>query len=173
MIIDREDGLYKYLSKLGVDNIDEVYIHLAENGRYGRKDVQAYYSDKFKPSVIEELEEKELEKILDYYVDLKSIKILKTNEMNKALAEYKANNDPELREVIINSNLRDVLMMCLNYKSLHKDIDIEDLVQVANIGLLTALDKFDPKHNIGFRDYIVYYLNETISEEFEGEEINE
>ena len=36
--------------------------------------------------------------------------------------------------------------MCLNYKTLHKDVDIQDLVQVANIGLLFAIDKYNPKN---------------------------
>lgn len=167
MIIDKSDGLYKYLTRLGVDNIDEVYLHLAENGRYTRNDVQAYFSERLKPSVIEELDDNELEKVLDYYVDLKKAKVIKASEMNKALAEYKATGDRALRDMIINSNLRDVLMMCLNYKTLHKDIDVQDLVQVASLGLMTALDKYDPSHKIAFKDYIVYYLNEKISEEFE------
>ena len=58
-------------------------------------------------------------------------------------------------------------MICLNYKSLHKNVDIQDLVQIANIGLITALDKYQPDSRVAFRDYIVYYLNEKISEEFE------
>ena len=63
MVIDRTDELYKYLTKLGVDNIDEAYTEFASNGRYTRADVQAYIMAKLEPSVIKELDEKELEKI--------------------------------------------------------------------------------------------------------------
>ena len=167
MVIDKTDELYRYLAKLGVDDIDKAYIEFASLGRCTRADVQAYLMSKLEPSVIDEIDEKELEKVLDYFIDLKSMKVIKTKDMSKALKDYKNTNDPELRELIINSNLRDVLMICLNYKSLHKDVDIQDLVQIANIGLLTALDKYQPDSRIAFMDYIVYYLNEQISEEFE------
>ena len=167
MVIDRTDELYRYLSKLGVDDIDATYIEFARQGRSTRADVQAYLIDKLEPSVVEELDESELEKVLDYFVDMKTMKVIKAKDMPRMLKEYKQSNDKSLRELIINSNLRDVLMICLNYKTLHKDIDIQDLVQIANIGLITALDKYQPENRLSFRDYVVYYLNEKISEEFE------
>ncbi len=167
MIIDRLDALYSYLTKLGVDNIDAVYTELAENGRYTRRDVQAYYSERLNPSVVNEIDEAELEKVLDYYVDLKAIKKVKSSELNQMIVEYKESGDRTLRDSIINAQLRDLFMICLNYKSLHKNIDLQDLVQVANVGLLTALERYEPKYKIAFKDYVIYYVNEMISEEFE------
>lgn len=167
MIIDKLDALYQYLTKLGVDNIDEVYTELASNGRYTRRDVQAYYSERLKPSITKDIDESELEKVLDYYIDLKMLNKVKPSELNKMLIQYKSTKDKALRDNIVNAYLKDVLMMCINYKSLHTDIDVQDLVQVANIGLLTALDKYEPKYRIAFNDYVIYYVNEKISEEFE------
>ncbi len=170
MVIDKTDKLYNYLSKLNVDDIDEEYLTFAKMGRYSRKDVQIYCIEKFKPSMTSELDEKELEKVLDYYIDIKNVKPVSTQELNNMLIKYKQSLNRDLREQIINSQLRDVMMMCINYKSHNADIDLQDLIQVANISVLTALDKYEPKNKIAFKDYIVFYLNKAINQEFK--EIN-
>ena len=74
--IDKTDSLYKYLTKLGVaaNERDKLYLELAQTGRYKAKDIQSYFYSNFQPSVVEDLQEKDLEPILDYYVDIKKIK---------------------------------------------------------------------------------------------------
>ena len=55
--IDKSDKLYKYLTDLGVDNVDELYINLAKNGRYSRKDVLNYFHSTFNPSMTKEFDD--------------------------------------------------------------------------------------------------------------------
>lgn len=164
--IDKTDGLYKYLTGLGVENIDEEYLNLAQNGRYKIKDVLAYFAEIFHPSQTEEIKEDELEKILDYYVDLKKIKKLSNKELNEMLKKYKSTKDEKLKHTILNSQLKDVLYLCLNYKTLHKDADVQEIVQIANLGLMQALNKFNPDAKINFKDYIIYWVNKQITQEF-------
>ena len=57
-----------------------------------------------------------------------------------------------------------MLYLCLNYSTLHKNVDIQDLVQIANIGLIEAIEKFDEKSRTDFKDYMVYYIRENIKE---------
>ncbi len=165
--IDKTDKLYKYLSALKVKDIDKVYLELARAGIYSRKDIIAYLSSKFRPSLTEDFDESELEKILDYYVDLKKVKHINKTQLNEKLKRYFETHDAKIKEEIINSQLKDVLHMCLNYKSLHKDVDLQDLVQTANIGLMRAIDMYDPGARIDFKDYEIYYIGEQIKEEFE------
>ncbi len=165
--IDKTDNLYKYLLGLGVEDIDEVYLELAENGRFKLDDVRQYFRATFAPSQTEDIDESELEKILDYYTDLKKLKHLNTQQVKKLLEEYKKTEDNKIKELIINSQLKDILYLCLNYKTLHKDVDIQDLVQVANIGLLFAIDKYNPTAKIDFKDYVVYYIRENIKINYE------
>ncbi len=165
--IDETDKLYKYLTGLKVDDIDKTYLEFASAGRYNHDDILAYLSSRFQPSTTSDFDETELEKILDYYVDLKKVKQLNKRQLNAKLKTYFETHDESTRHEIINSNLKDVLHLCLNYKSLHKDVDIQDLVQIANIGLMQAIDKYDPSAKIDFKDYMIYYIGEHIKDEFQ------
>lgn len=160
--IDKTDSLYKYLTNLGVDNVDEEYVELAKNGRFKLDDVRTYFKSTFEPSQTEDVGEKELEKVLDYYVDLKKLKHLNSKALKEKLIKYKQTKDEKIKEEIINSQLKDVLYLCLNYSTLHKDVDIQDLVQIANIGLLEAIEKYKQVSNLDFNDYMVYYIRENI-----------
>ncbi len=162
--IDKTDALYKYLTTLKVDNIDETYLELAKNGRFKLDDVRAYFRETFRPSQTEDLNETELEKVLDYYVDIKKMKHLNSKALNDKLKEYKKKKNEELKNQIINSQLKDILYLCLNYSTLHKDVDIQDLIQVANIGLIEAIDKFDENARVDFKDYLTYYIRKNILE---------
>ncbi|MBO5954347.1 MAG: hypothetical protein J6Q13_00075 [Clostridia bacterium] len=164
--IDKKDNLYKYLTGLKVENIDEVYLELAKNGRFKLDDVRQYFRATFEPSQTEDVLESELEKILDYYVDLKKVKHLNSKALKEKLAEYKQTGSEKVKEQIINSQLKDILYLCLNYSTLHKDVDIQDLVQVANLGLIEAIEKYDETARLEFKDYMVYYIRKNINNEF-------
>lgn len=165
--IDKTDELYKYLTTLGIEEVEPVYLELAKNGRYKINDIRQYFRATFEPSGTQDVEEAELEKVLDYYIDLKKIKHVNSKQLKELLATYKQTKDQKVKEQIINSNLKDILYLCLNYSTLHKNIDIQDLVQVANLGLLEALEKYNPKARLDFKDYVVYYTREKIKNEFE------
>ncbi len=162
--IDKTDALYKYLTALKIEKVDEVYLELAKNGRFKLDDVRAYFRETFRPSQTEDVSESELEKVLDYYVDIKKVKHLNSKALKEKLNEYKQTKDEKIKEKIINSQLKDILYLCLNYSTLHKNIDIQDLVQVANLGLIEAIEKYDEKARIEFKDYMVYYIRENIKE---------
>ena len=170
MIIDKTDELYKYLSKLGVEDIENEYLELAENGRYKLSDVRQYFREKFQPSNTEDVTETDLEKVVDYYVDLKQAKTLNAKQLKSALKEYKETKNSIIRDQIINSQLKDVMYLCLNYKTLHKEVDIQDLIQIANLGLIEAIEKFDTNANLDLKDYIVYWIRKKIIKEFEEKE---
>jgi len=165
--IDKTDALYRYLKAIGVENIDETYIELAKNGRLKRCDVQSYFRDKFQPSLTNDLDEKDLELVVDYYADLKKCKKISIKERNELLKQYQLTKDMTIREKIINAELKDLLLNCLNYKSLHKDVDLQDLVQIANIGLIDAVEHYDSSAKIDFKDYIVYWVGKRIKDELE------
>ena len=165
--IDKKDNLYKYLTGLKIENIDEIYLELAKNGRFKLDDVRQYFRATFAPSQTEDIEEAELEKVLDYYVYLKNVKHLNSKTLREKLVEFKQTNNEKIKEEIINSQLKDILYLSLNYKTLHQDIDIQDLIQVANIGLLTAIENYNPVAKIEFKDYVVYWVREAIIKEFE------
>ena len=165
--IDKTDNLYKYLQNLGIVDVDKQYQELAENGRFKLDDVRKYFRSKLEPSSTEDVSDEDLERVLDYYIDLKKLKSVSQKEIKQLLLEYKQTNSSETKEKIINSQLKDILYLCLNYKTLHKDVDVQDLIQVANIGLLNAINKYNPEAKIEFKDYVVYWVRESIISNYE------
>ena len=95
-------------------------------------------------------------------VDLKKLKHLNSKALKEKLIEFKQTKNERIKEEIVNSQLKDILFACLNYSTLHKDVDVQDLVQVANIGLLEAIDKYMEDSNLDFKDYVVYYVRKNI-----------
>lgn len=160
--IDKKDSLYNYLQNLGVEDLDKTYLSLAKDGRYKRADVISYWQSTFRPSNTNDIDEKDLEMVVDYYVDLKKVKTLTDKQLNQVLKEYKKTNNNELKDIIINSQLKDVMYLCLNYLSFHKDENIQDLIQDANIGLMQAVDKYNEKARISFKDYVIYWVRNSI-----------
>ena len=167
--IDKTDKLYTYLLGLGVDDIENEYLTLAENGRYNLTDIKQYYREIFTPSQTQDIDEKELEKILDYYIDIKNLKHTNSKSLTALLKEYYETKNPSIKDLIIGYQLKDVLYLCLNYITLHKEVDIQDAVQVANIGFLIAIEKYNPNSKIDFKDYVVYYVRNELMKEFKGE----
>ena len=45
--IDKTDELYKYLTNLGADDVDGLYLELAKEGRNKLKDVRVYFQSIF------------------------------------------------------------------------------------------------------------------------------
>lgn len=162
--IDTNDKLYRYLKDLGSADIENEYIELAENGRYNLNDVRQYFRQDFEPSTTQDIPELEIEKVLDYYIDLKSVKHLNSVQIKKLLEQYYLSKDNKIKELIINSQLKDILYLCFNYITLHKNIDVQDLVQIANIGLMEAINQYSPDAKIEFKDYIIYYVRKNIKE---------
>lgn len=165
--VDKSDQLFKYLTDIGAEDVEKEYIKLGKLGRYKLQDIRQYYADSFRPSNTNDLSEKELEKVVDYYADLKKVKYLKPAEIKTKLKLYKESKDERAKLDVINTNLKDVFMMCMNYKTMHDKVDIQDLVQIANIGLLTAIEKYKVGTSLEFKDYVIYWTRDIITKELE------
>lgn len=61
--------------------------------------------------------------------------------------------DTEAREQLINENLRLVVKIARRFVG--RGYDFEDLFQIGTIGLMKAVDKFDPNYNVQFSTYAV------------------
>jgi len=166
--IDKTDKLYSYLTKLGVEDVSRWYTVLAENGRYSPKDVQTYFYSMFQPSLTKEIENEDLEQLVDYYADLKKVKPIKETEFNNLLKRYKQKPTAKDKETIINAKLKELMYLAVNYKTAHPNVNVLDVVQLANVGLLNALDKYNPENKIAFKDYIIYWVMEEINKEIKN-----
>ena len=85
-------------------------------------------------------------------VNTSNIKVL-TNEEMKELFERMKNNDPSARELLVNGNLKLVLSILKKFYQVNENKD--DLFQIGCIGLLKAIDNFDPSYGVKFSTYCV------------------
>tara|TARA_B100000676_G_scaffold196019_1_gene192725 strand:+ start:822 stop:1706 length:885 start_codon:yes stop_codon:yes gene_type:complete len=67
----------------------------------------------------------------------------------------------ESREKLIISNLKLVQKIAHNYKN--SGLDVEDLISEGNIGLIKAVEKFDPNHGSRFSTYATYWIRQAIT----------
>lgn len=79
--------------------------------------------------------------------------MLSTKEINLELLIRYKKGEKELKDIIFQNNLSLVYSLVNRYK--HTNNDKEDLFQIGCIGLLKAIDNFDPTFNVQFSTYAV------------------
>lgn len=86
---------------------------------------------------------------------------LLTWEEEKTLA-YRIieDNDPEARERLISSNLRLVVNIAKRFSG--RGMTLGDLIEEGNLGLLRAVDTFDPEHGVRFSTYSSWWIKQSI-----------
>lgn len=97
---------------------------------------------------------------LDIYLDsIKDFKILSREEEIDLFKKYK-NGSMQSREDLVNHNLKLVVSIAKQYHT--TNLDIMDLIQAGNIGLITAIEKFD--YNLGNKlsTYATWWIKQAI-----------
>ena len=75
------------------------------------------------------------------------------NNTARLFAEYARTRDPKLREQLIVQHLGLVSALARRFGADGRELD--DLIQVGAIGLIQAIDRFDPSRGVAFRSYAV------------------
>jgi RNA polymerase primary sigma factor len=107
-----------------------------------------------------------LENSLVQYLDFLSQVSLLTPAQEIELTTYLYNrqNPPEQREAarrdLIEANLRLVLNIAKQYR--HMGLAFPDLISEGNIGLMTAIDKFDPTRGHRLSTYATWWIRQRI-----------
>ena len=100
------------------------------------------------------------ESVLSMYLkDINKIPLL-SHEEEAELAVKAQNGDKAARNKIVNANLRFVVKVAKKYQN--HGLELEDLISEGNIGLLTAIEKFDPSKGFHFISYAVWWINQAI-----------
>lgn len=83
-----------------------------------------------------------------------------SHEEEYELAVKAKNGDKAAREKLIRSNLRFVVSVAKKFRG--QGLALSDLINEGNIGLITALDKFEPDKGYHFISYAVWWIRQSI-----------
>lgn len=96
-----------------------------------------------------------------YLHEIGQINLL-TAEEERTLSEKYKSGDIEAKNKLISCNLRLVVMCAKKYLSLANSFSLDDLIQEGNMGLIRAVETFDPDKG-RFTTYAINWINQSIS----------
>ncbi|MEW6279331.1 MAG: sigma-70 family RNA polymerase sigma factor [Candidatus Eremiobacterota bacterium] len=105
-------------------------------------------------------EQQDYSSLAAYLREVYQVNLL-TREDEQSLAERIRQGDQEARASLIEANLRLVLSMARKF--LGMGLSFQDLVQEGNLGLMEAVEKFDPERGCRFSTYACWWIRQAIS----------
>ncbi len=94
-----------------------------------------------------------------YFDDISRLKVLTADE-EQAYARRMKRGDSSARETLITHNLRLVVFAAKRY--LGRGLPLLDLVEEGNLGLMHALEKFDPERGFRLSTYALWWIRQSI-----------
>lgn len=106
-----------------------------------------------------ELNDSDNEVLSLYLKEINRIPLISYEEEYELALKAK-NGDKKARERILNANLRFVVSVAKKFRG--QGLPLSDLINEGNIGLITALDKFEPEKGYHFISYAVWWVRQSI-----------
>lgn len=101
-----------------------------------------------------------VERCLETYLkEINEVRLLSADE-EKTLARQIRSGDLNARDRMIRANLRLVVSIAKRY--LHRGLVLQDLIAEGNIGLLKAVERFNPDLNCRFSTYAAWWIKQSI-----------
>ena len=110
-------------------------------------------------NAVPEMMENDNEVLSIYLREINRIPLLSYDEEYELALKAKA-GDKAARDRIINANLRFVVSVAKKFRG--NGLPLSDLIDEGNIGLITALDKFEPEKGYHFISYAVWWIRQSI-----------
>jgi RNA polymerase primary sigma factor len=100
------------------------------------------------------------ESVLSTYLkEINKINLL-TREEEDEIARKAVSGDPMAKEILVNANLRFVVNVAKKYQN--QGMTLEDLIGEGNLGLINAIEKYDPERGYHFISYAVWWIRQAI-----------
>lgn len=91
-----------------------------------------------------------------YYNEVGRTEMLNAREELELFKRYKKKKDPAARDKLVNNCLRSVVKIANSYS--RNPETVKDLISAGNMGILEALERYDPSHKTRFLSYATYWI---------------
>jgi len=138
---------------------DEIDV-LCEDDLFDEEiDVASVITEKMAAISTKTIRNEEFDATRAYLNELSRSKLL-TAEQEKIYGTRALQGDQAARRIMIESNLR--LVVKISYRYLNKGLPLLDLIEEGNLGLIRAVEKFDPERGFRFSTYATWWIRQTI-----------
>ena len=99
-----------------------------------------------------------------YFKQLKTVKPATKEEVDKLWIKAKKGNKKAIKRLV---ELNYCLVIPIAKRFTKRGVDLMDLISDGNIGLMKAVEKFEPSKNIRFSTYATYWIEQFIRKSIE------
>ena len=151
----------------GDEQLEELFVSIAANGPddLNMEDVDELEREMEQLITTEEIERMQNDLSVDdpvrmYLKEIGKVPLLSPEE-EKLYAVRMKNGDENAKNKIVEANLR--LVVSIAKKHVGKGMAFLDLIQEGNLGLMKAVDKFDPEKGYKFSTYATWWIRQAIT----------
>lgn len=146
---DQMDTIYETLESLGIEVVADFEKEMNEIRANGEEKVDL----SFDGIIIDD-------PVKMYLKEIGKVPLLSTNEENE-LAQRILSGESEAKRRLTEANLR--LVVSIAKKYVGRGMPFLDLIQEGNMGLIKAVDKFDPAKGYKFSTYATWWIKQAIT----------
>ena len=95
-----------------------------------------------------------------YLLDIRKLPLITDPKEERRLAHRARKGDADAADRLVTANLRFVISYVKRFQG--HGLDLSELVAIGNEGLLKAVRKFDPSHNVKFISYAVWWIRQCV-----------
>ena len=154
-----------------VEDIEDLYSRLFDQSTeiYEQSPIVQGALDSIEPTLDLSIQTVTQDPLRLYLREAGTIPLLTRNDEIQ-LAMRMEMGDPRAKDRLIQSNLRLVISIAKNYYT--QDMDLLDLIQEGNTGLIRAAEKFDYRKGFKFSTYATWWIRQAITRAIANQDRN-